>query len=31
MTTGGWIMMLGTWGAVIAVTAFCVLRLLGKR
>ena len=31
MTTGGWIMMLTTWGAVILVTAFCILRLLGKR
>lgn len=31
MTVGGWVMMLGTWGVVIAVNAFCLLRLLGKR
>ncbi len=30
MTTGGWIMMLGTWSVVIGVTLFCILRLLRK-
>jgi hypothetical protein len=28
MTTGGWILMLSTWSAVIAVTIFCLRRLL---
>lgn len=31
MTTGGWLMLICTWGAVILVTLFCILRLLGKR
>lgn len=31
MTLGGWLMMLGTWGVVIAVTVFCLARLFGKR
>ena len=28
MTTAGWIFMLSTWGVVIAVTGFCIRRLL---
>lgn len=31
MTTAGWVMMLTTWGVVILVNVFCILRLLGKR
>ena len=31
MTIGGWVMMLGTWGVVVAVNVFCILRLIGKR
>lgn len=31
MTMGGWVMMLGTWGVVVAVNVFCILRLMGKR
>ena len=31
MTIGGWVMMLGTWGVVVAVNVFCILRLMGKR
>jgi hypothetical protein len=30
MTTGGWIFMLSTWTVVIAVTIFCLRRLLKK-
>ena len=30
MTTGGWIFMLGTWGVVLAVNAFCIRRLLKR-
>lgn len=31
MTTGGWVMMLTTFTAVISVTIFCIVRLLQKR
>jgi hypothetical protein len=30
MTGGGWLLMLGTWGAIIAINVFCILRLLKR-
>jgi hypothetical protein len=30
VTTGGWVMMLATFGVVIAVNVFCLVRLLKR-
>ena len=31
MTLGGWIMMIGTWSAVLTVNVLCIRALLRKR
>ena len=28
MTTGGWLMMIGSWAAIIALNVFCLVKLL---